>query len=117
MVSIATGCQTMVDFFCFNRNIFDWVSIILLLVCIGTHIDDIVAHTENKARNHIRVMAVTVILISVRLLKSARVIIPKFGTLVMILYYSIADMIIWFILYLVIWLSFSKSGWVPLKVF
>ena len=91
------------------RNLYDLASIILLLACIGTHVDDILDHTEYKARLHIRIMAITIIIISVRLLKSSRIIIPQFGTLVMILYYTISDMIIWFILYLVIWLSFSKS--------
>ncbi len=53
-------------------------------------------------------MASTVILISLRLLKSARTKSREFGTLVMTLYYSIKHMVTWFILYLVIWLSFSK---------
>ena len=89
-------------------NLYDWISIILLIACIVTHIDDIRNHTEFKARLHIHIMSATVIVIGLRLLKSSRVLIPKFGTLVMILYYAISDMIIWFMLYMVIWLSFSK---------
>ena len=93
----------------FCRNMYDWISISLLLACIGTHLEDIRSHSEFKARLHIRIMSVTVIFISVRLFKSSRILNKRFGTLVMILYYSIYDMFIWFVLYLVIWLSFSES--------
>ncbi len=79
-------------------NLFDWISIILLIVCITTHIEDIRNHTEYKAKLHIHTMSFTVIVISLRILKVGRIVMPKFGTLVMVLYYLIADMIIWFLL-------------------
>ncbi len=44
----------------------------LLVGCITTHIVDVVHHTPSIARAHIRVMAVTVILIWLRLMKNAR---------------------------------------------
>ena len=44
----------------------------LLLACVTTHIVDIVNHTLFVARLHIRIMAVTVILIWLRLMKNAR---------------------------------------------
>ena len=44
----------------------------LLTVCVITHIVDIVNHTDFIARLHIRVMAITVILIWLRLMKNAR---------------------------------------------
>jgi hypothetical protein len=44
----------------------------LLLVCIITHFVDVAHHTTFIARLHIRIMAITVILIWLRLLKNAR---------------------------------------------
>ena len=54
------------------RNIFDWMVYTLLLACVITHIVDVVNHTLFIARLHIRIMAVTVILIWLRLMKNAR---------------------------------------------
>ena len=54
------------------RNIFDWICYFLLLVSIVTHLVDVAYHTIFMARLHIRIMAVTVILLWVRLLKNAR---------------------------------------------
>jgi hypothetical protein len=88
--------------------VYDCVLIIFVLACTITHVIDIFGHSDFKARTHIRLMATTVVIMSVRLLKSARTLNRDFGTLVMILYYSIEDTIFWFFLYLVIWLSFSK---------
>ena len=56
---------------CF-RNIFDWICYFLLLVSISTHVIDVSYHTNFVARLHIRIMAVTVILLWIRLLKNAR---------------------------------------------
>ena len=58
----------LVDF----RNIFDWMVYTLLLACVITHTVDIVHHTLFVARLHIRIMAITVILIWLRLMKNAR---------------------------------------------
>lgn len=91
-------------------NLYDWASIIILLVCIGTHIDDIVNHNEYKARLHIRIMSFSIVFISIRLLKTSRILVIKFGTLVVILYYVLSEMIYWFCLFMVIWLSFSKTS-------
>ena len=89
-------------------NWYDWISIVILLTCIITHLDDIRDHTDYKARIHLNVMSINVIVVSIRILKSARIIMPKFGTFVMMLYYTVANMIYWVILYLIILLSFSK---------
>ncbi|CAG5133070.1 unnamed protein product, partial [Candidula unifasciata] len=53
-------------------NIFDWICYIMLLVCIATHVADIISHTEILARLHIRFMAATIILLWLRLMKNAR---------------------------------------------
>ena len=44
----------------------------LLLACITTHVVDVSHHTDFVARLHIRIMAVTIILIWLRLMKNAR---------------------------------------------
>ena len=61
----------MTDFY-FDRNIFDWICYIFLLVCISTHLADIIQHTTTIARAHIRLMAVTIILLWLRLMKVVR---------------------------------------------
>ena len=61
----------MADFY-FDRNIFDWICYIFLLVCISTHLADIIQHTTTIARAHIRLMAVTIILLWLRLMKVVR---------------------------------------------
>lgn len=55
-----------------DRNIFDWICYALLFICILTHIVDVAHHTNFVARLHIRIMAITVILIWLRLMKNAR---------------------------------------------
>ena len=54
------------------RNIFDWLCYILLLVDICTHVADVISHSEAVARAHIRLMAITIILLWLRLMKNAR---------------------------------------------
>ena len=44
----------------------------MLIICTVTHIVDVVNHSENVARAHIRLMAVTIILLWLRLMKNAR---------------------------------------------
>ena len=70
--------------------------------------DDIVNHSEYKARTHIRIMSVTVIFISFRLLKVGRIINEDFGTLVVILTYAINDVFIWLLAYLTFLIPFSN---------
>jgi hypothetical protein len=57
-----------------QRNWFDVISILLLAACVGTHIGDIIDHSEILARAHIRVMSITIIFIALRLLKVGRLI-------------------------------------------
>jgi hypothetical protein len=90
-----------------TRNLYDWISIFLLIGCISTHIADMIRHTTYLAQTHIRLMAVTVIVVSIRLLKTSQIIVPRFGALVQMLYFSSADMIAWFVLYCAISLAFS----------
>ena len=84
------------------------ISIVLLLTCIFTHIADLVEHSEYKARTHVRIMSVTVIFISFRLLKVGRIINEEFGTLAVILTYAINDVFVWVLAYLTFLIPFSK---------
>lgn len=59
----------------FNENLSNWIDlflIILLLTVIFTHLDDVLNHTEEKTRNHLRVFAITVVFISVNLPRTFR---------------------------------------------
>lgn len=55
-----------------DRNVFDWLCYILLLASIITHVADVIAHSDLLARWHIRIIAVTIILLWLRLMKNAR---------------------------------------------
>lgn len=54
------------------RNIFDWTCYLFLMVVIVTHVADIIHHSEPVARAHINLMAITIILLWIRLMKCAR---------------------------------------------
>ncbi|XP_052775718.1 uncharacterized protein LOC128213734 isoform X3 [Mya arenaria] len=53
-------------------NWFDWICYTLLLAVIGTHIADIISHTDQLARHHIRLTAVVIIFLWLRLMKNIR---------------------------------------------
>lgn len=56
----------------YKRNWFDVFSIILITACAVTHIVDVLNHSEELSRDHARLLAVTVIVIAIRLLKVIR---------------------------------------------
>ena len=56
----------------FYRNIFDWICYILLMAVIGTHIADVVSHSIALARVHIRLTAIVIIFLWLRLMKNVR---------------------------------------------
>ena len=93
-------------------NWFDIISILLLCACVITHIVDIVDHSEGIARAHIRILAISVIFISIRLLKVGRILNEEFGQLVMTLYFVIGDILVWIITYTIIWIPFSSAFWI-----
>lgn len=78
-----------------------------MTACIATHVIDILDHSENMARSHIRIMSVTVIFIAFRLLKVGRIIHERFGILVMTLYHVIFDIIMWLTVYIIFWLPYG----------
>ena len=84
----------------------------MLLTSIFTHVADIVNHNDYIARVHIRIMSVTVIFISFRLLKVGRIINEEFGSLVVILSYAINDVLVWLLAYLTFLIPFSKYSFI-----
>jgi hypothetical protein len=72
-------------------------------------ISDSINHTPFMAQSHIRIMSVTIILLSFRLLKITRVIFTKFGYLVVIIFTAVPDIFYWVVFYAIVWLGFCKS--------
>ncbi|CAF1107291.1 unnamed protein product [Brachionus calyciflorus] len=85
----------------------DLLTITLLIISLATHLEDILNHSETIARNHIRVASITVVVLSFRLLKSARTLWMPFGMLVMTLYHIIRDIIVWILAFIIIWIPFT----------
>lgn len=109
------------------RNWFDIISILILIIVVITHIIDIAEHSEYIARIHISILAIAVIIISMRLLKVknfqiffliifvkkftikvGRVINQEFGMLVMTLYFVLNDIAVWVITYGTFLIPFCK---------
>jgi hypothetical protein len=55
-------------------NWFDLISIALLLVVIGTHVADVLNHTEHMARVHIQIFAVAIVFIGIRVFEAGKTI-------------------------------------------
>ena len=89
-------------------NIFDIISILLIIISVITHIVDVVNHTEAHAKIHNRTLAITIVVISARLLKVSRVIHEQLGILVITLTSSLRDIVLWFIIFAMAWIPFSK---------
>ena len=79
-------------------------------------IQDIIDHSEYIARVHIRIMSVTLIFVSFRLLKVGRIINEEFGSLVVILTYAVNDILIWVIAYFTLLIPFSKKCFINLNL-
>ena len=89
-------------------KIFDWATIIFILSCIFTHISDIIDHNYYIAKVHNRLTSISFMFLCIRLLKMSRIVIPKLGVLVMVIYYALIEMVTWMVLFGLFWLSFSK---------
>ncbi len=101
--------QIILSYFKNPWNWFDLFVICLITATICSHIVDVVDHTDYKARVHIRILAITIIFISARLLKVGRVINEQFGILVITLTSIYADVIVWLVIFIAAWIPFSKS--------
>ncbi|XP_070196553.1 transient receptor potential cation channel subfamily V member 1-like [Littorina saxatilis] len=91
-------------------NIFDWTCYILLLVDIITHVVDVAHHSETLARTHIRFMAVTIILLWLRLMKNARAF-TQLGPFIVMLGHMMKDCARFLFLYMEFYLPFMAVFW------
>ncbi|XP_021345291.1 uncharacterized protein LOC110445166 isoform X4 [Mizuhopecten yessoensis] len=91
-------------------NVFDWVCYGFLFVVIITHFVDIMQHSEDLARFHISVMAITIILLWVRLAKSARPF-SLIGPFIVILGHMLNDLLRFAFLYLEFFLPYVCAFW------
>ncbi|KAK7492930.1 hypothetical protein BaRGS_00015877 [Batillaria attramentaria] len=91
-------------------NIFDWLCYILLFVDIATHVADIVAHSETMARAHIRLMALTIIMLWLRLMKNARAF-ALLGPFIVMLGHMMKDCARFLFLYMEFYIPFMAVFW------
>ncbi|XP_078610224.1 uncharacterized protein LOC144881203 isoform X4 [Branchiostoma floridae x Branchiostoma japonicum] len=91
-------------------NLFDWTLYLLLLVCITTHIVDVFAHSEELARWHIRIFALTIIIMWLRLMKNARAF-RAIGPFIVILSHMFYDILRFVYLYLEFYIPFACAFW------
>ena len=88
-------------------NWYDITSIILLSAVIFTHVADIIKHNELIARANVRIMSISNIFISLRLLKVGRIINQDFGMLVITITFVMRDLVVWMLAYITILIPFS----------
>ncbi|RNA28124.1 transient receptor potential cation channel subfamily A member 1-like isoform X3 [Brachionus plicatilis] len=93
-------------------NIFDLITIIFVIAALGTHLDDILNHSEINARNHIRVTSISVLFVSARVLKNGRILWEPFGMLVMTLYFIVWDIFVWILVFLITLIPFTTSFYI-----
>ncbi|XP_069127944.1 uncharacterized protein [Argopecten irradians] len=91
-------------------NVFDWVCYGFLFFVIITHLVDIIHHSEDLARLHISVMALTIIMLWVRLAKCARPF-SLIGPFIVILSHMLNDLLRFAFLYLEFFLPYVCAFW------
>uniref|UniRef100_A0A2C9M2V5 Ion transport domain-containing protein n=1 Tax=Biomphalaria glabrata TaxID=6526 RepID=A0A2C9M2V5_BIOGL len=91
-------------------NIFDWICYIFLLICMATHIADIIDHSEVLAKVHIRIMAITIILLWLRLMKHARAF-ALLGPFIVMLGHMLKDCVRFLFLYMEFYIPYLTAFW------
>ncbi|KAK2177712.1 hypothetical protein NP493_583g02067 [Ridgeia piscesae] len=91
-------------------NIFDWICYTLLFVSLLTHIIDVSTHTTFRARVHVRIMAITIILLWLRLMKNLRAF-TKLGPFIVMLGHMTADVAMFLCLYIQFFIPFACAFW------
>ncbi|KAL4232901.1 hypothetical protein ACF0H5_007588 [Mactra antiquata] len=91
-------------------NWFDWFCYALLLSVIGTHVADIVHHTDAIARAHIRLTAVVVIFLWLRLMKNIRAF-ATLGPFVVMVAAMLTDLIRFAFLYFEFYIPYVCAMW------
>ncbi|XP_060608623.1 uncharacterized protein LOC132760627 isoform X3 [Ruditapes philippinarum] len=91
-------------------NWFDWFCYTLLVAVIGTHVADIVDHTDAVARAHIRLTAVVVIFLWLRLMKNIRAF-SMLGPFVVMVGAMISDLLKFAFLYFEFYIPYLCAFW------
>lgn len=91
-------------------NVFDWLCYVFLIAVISTHFADIFAHSNLLARAHIRLTAVSVILLWLRLFKNVRAY-AFLGPFVVMLGAMTSDVIKFGFLYLEFFIPYLCAFW------
>ncbi|CAD5123450.1 DgyrCDS11796 [Dimorphilus gyrociliatus] len=112
--SVKTFCYSFVALFrasYFNDpwNIFDWICYVLLTVASITHVVDVIDHTNAISRWHIRIMAIAIILIWIRILKIARA--YSVGPFVVMIFKMLTDIFKFVFVYLVFFCPYVFAFW------
>lgn len=91
-------------------NWFDWFCYTLLLAVIGTHIADIAAHTDQMARVHIRLTAIVIIFLWLRLMKNIRAF-SMLGPFVVMVGAMLSDLLKFAFLYFEFYIPYVCAFW------
>ncbi|XP_053571917.1 transient receptor potential cation channel subfamily V member 6 [Bombina bombina] len=93
-------------------NVFDWIVYFLLLAVILTHIADIVVRSNTDLHiSHVRVFAVTIIFLWLRLMKHARAI-RLLGPFIVMLGKIVADVLKFLFLYGEFYIPYACAFWI-----
>lgn len=91
-------------------NYFDWVTYIMLIIVIILHVINVVVQNNNYNDVFIRILACTIILVWVRLLKYARPF-PSQGPFVVILQYILGDTFRWVFVIGMFYIPYAVAFW------
>ncbi|XP_013392770.1 uncharacterized protein LOC106160659 isoform X2 [Lingula anatina] len=91
-------------------NVFDWICYFSLLISIIIHLVDVFAHTAMLSRWQVRINALSIIIIWLRLMKSAKAF-SLLGPFIVMLGHILGDVIKFLFLYLEFYIPFSCAYW------
>lgn len=93
-------------------NVFDWIVYFLLLAVIFTHIADVVVqHNSDLHVSHVRVFAVTIVFLWLRLMKHARAI-RLLGPFILMLGKIVTDVLKFLFLYGEFYIPYACAFWI-----
>ena len=73
-----------------------------------THFNDMTVHSIENARLHSQVVSITIVIISLRILKPLKTLNKTVGQLIISLTHSILPFLGWLTLFILFWIPFSK---------
>uniref|UniRef100_A0A8B9JBJ2 Si:ch73-193i2.2 n=1 Tax=Astyanax mexicanus TaxID=7994 RepID=A0A8B9JBJ2_ASTMX len=98
-------------FFLWCRNIFDWLVYILLIAVLGFHMADIYLVSPTLQTYSLRLFAVTIIFLWLRLMKHVRAFRPM-GPFIVMLGKIVGDVLRFLFLYAEIYIPFACAFWI-----